>query len=46
MNPGSHWIGWVDPGAGIDTVEKRKISKHFRESIPDSTVVQAVVQSL
>jgi hypothetical protein len=25
FNPGTHWIGgWVDPGAGLDAVTKRK----------------------
>jgi hypothetical protein len=24
--PGTHWIGsWVDPGAGLDDLEKRKL---------------------
>jgi hypothetical protein len=22
--PGAHWIGWVEPRAGLDDVEKRK----------------------
>jgi hypothetical protein len=22
--PSTHWIGWVDPRAGLDNVEKRK----------------------
>jgi hypothetical protein len=34
---GSHWIGgWVDPKAGQDDMEKRKISCLCRESNPDS----------
>jgi hypothetical protein len=44
MIPGSQWIGgWVSPGPDLDAVKKRKISKLFRESIPDSTVSHAVV---
>jgi hypothetical protein len=32
---GTHWIGgWVDPRAGLDTVEKRKISCPCRKSKP------------
>jgi hypothetical protein len=23
LPPGTHWIGWVDPTAGLDDVEKR-----------------------
>jgi hypothetical protein len=31
--PGTHWIGgWAGPGAGLDAMEKRKISYHFGES--------------
>jgi hypothetical protein len=33
--PGTHWTGgWVGPRAGLDIVEKRKISCHYRESNP------------
>jgi hypothetical protein len=33
--PGTHCIGgWVGPTAGLDTVEKRKISCPYRESDP------------
>jgi hypothetical protein len=32
---GTHWIeGWVGPRAGLDAVEKRKISRPSRESNP------------
>jgi hypothetical protein len=32
---GNHWIGgWVDPRAGLDALEKRKISYPCRELYP------------
>jgi hypothetical protein len=35
--PGTHWIGgWVGPRAGLDAVEKRRISCPCRESNPGS----------
>jgi len=33
--PGTHCIGdWVDPGAGLDAMAKRKNHCHFEESKP------------
>jgi hypothetical protein len=36
FQPGKeHWIaGWVGPSAGLDSVEKRKICRPYRESNP------------
>jgi hypothetical protein len=45
--PGTHCIGgWVGPKAGLDVMEKSKISCTYRESNADSSVVQTVAQSL
>jgi hypothetical protein len=36
MSAGTHWAGrWVNTRAGLDTVEKRKISCPCRKSKPD-----------
>jgi hypothetical protein len=41
--PGTHFIGgWVDPWDGVDVLEKRKMSCLYRQSNPDSSVVQPV----
>jgi hypothetical protein len=42
--PFTHWIGdLVGPGTSLDAVEKRIISCSFRESDPNSVVVQPIV---
>jgi hypothetical protein len=41
-NSSTHWIGaWMSPNTYLNVV-KRKISYHFRESNPESSVVQPV----
>jgi hypothetical protein len=41
--PGTHWIGdWVGLKAGLDAVEKRKISCACQESNPNYLAVQPV----
>jgi hypothetical protein len=43
MTPDIHCVeGGVGPRAGLDVMEKRKISHPYRESNPDSSVVQAI----
>jgi hypothetical protein len=42
FTPGTYWIGgWVDPRAGPDDVEKRKLLPH-RDSNSDPSVVYPV----
>jgi hypothetical protein len=41
-SPGTHWIGWVGPTAGMDTMVKRKIPSPCRESNYDHPIVQPV----
>jgi hypothetical protein len=44
---GTHWIGgWVGPRAGLDIMEKGKISFSYQESNPYSLVVQPVLYRL
>jgi hypothetical protein len=44
---GTNWIGgWVGPRAALDTVVKRKISSHRRESNSRTPIVQPVGQAL
>jgi hypothetical protein len=41
--PGTHYIqGWVGPRAGLDVMEKRKISCPYQELNPDLMVIQPV----
>jgi hypothetical protein len=41
---GTHWIGgWLGPRAGLDPVEKRKISFLCRESNLNSSAVQGQI---
>jgi hypothetical protein len=40
MAPGTHWIGgWVDPRAGLDDAEKRKLFDHNRYSKSEPSVI-------
>jgi hypothetical protein len=39
--PGTPWIGWVDPRAGLDDLEKRKIWP-YRDSNSNPSVVQPI----
>jgi hypothetical protein len=39
MISGTHWIGWVDPGAGLEEVERQKFL-----TLPDSNSDPSVVQ--
>jgi hypothetical protein len=42
---GTHWIrGWVGPRAVLDTVVKREIPIHCRQSNPRTPIVQPVAQ--
>jgi hypothetical protein len=42
-NPGTQWIeGWVDPGAVLDAVEKRKIHSAHRKSSPRTPIFQSI----
>jgi hypothetical protein len=43
--PGSNWIGWVDPRAGLDDVEKRKFFTLLGLELR-ALIVQPVSQSL
>jgi hypothetical protein len=43
--PGTHYIAWVGPRAGLDAVVKRKISSPRRESNPRTPIAQPVAQS-
>jgi hypothetical protein len=40
--PGTLWLGWVGPRAGLNTVSKRKIPSPRLESNPDHPIVQPV----
>jgi hypothetical protein len=40
--PGSRFIGWVDPRAGLDEVQKRENSLPYQDSNSDPSVVQPV----
>lgn len=43
-NPGTHCIGgWVGPGAGLDVMEKRRISCFYQESKPNSSAIQPIL---
>jgi hypothetical protein len=44
MSAGTHWVGgWVSVSAGLEAVEKRKISFLYPKSNPDFLAVQPVV---
>jgi hypothetical protein len=43
-DPGTHWIeGWVDPGAGLGTLVKRKIPSPYLPG-PEPPIIQPVAQ--
>jgi len=43
QNPGTHWVGdWLSPGAGMDILEREKISFSYHDSNPDSPASMTV----
>jgi hypothetical protein len=45
-SPNTHYIGWVDPRAGLGAVEKRQLSYTCQKSNPDLSVAQPEDQTL
>ena len=43
FTPGTHFtVGWVGPGAGVDILERRKITCPCRELKCDASVIQTI----